>query len=164
MSRPAPLDPRAFATSQLALLAAELAADTASTAAALLVASHSPKTLATAGLAVANLVAAGRRTGLGGKTVLELELDGAVGGGGGGGRGGGEEEEAAGLGEHGVRVGDVVRVSSQPKGGERRKEKKGGVEMEGVVVRVGGRGVQVALGEGKWEEEDEGGLGGRLWV
>lgn len=80
--------------------------------------------------------------------MVELEQDGAIGG--------------DGIGEHGVRVGDVVRVGEQPKGGERKRE-KGGMEgrgVEGVVVRVG-RGVQVAVGEGRGEEE---GLGGRLWV
>lgn len=81
--------------------------------------------------------------------MLELELDGAIGGGDGG------------LGEHGVRVGDVVRVGGQPRGGEGKRvmvatEGKG---VEGVVVRVG-KGVQVAVGG----EEEEGGLEGRLWV
>lgn len=82
--------------------------------------------------------------------MLELEQDGAIGG-------------DDGLGEHGVRVGDVVRVGEQPKGGERRREKAvvEGRGVEGVVVRVG-RGVQVALGEGRGEDEE--GLGGRLWV
>lgn len=137
---PAPaLHPPTFATAQLSLLAAELAADTARTLP--LLAAHAPKRLAAAGLALTNLVLAGRRTGLGGRTVLVLEVDGAVGGGGGG----------------GVGVGDVVRVGAQAGGGE------GGVE--GVVVRVGsgsgsGGGVQVAVGEG----EEEGELGGRLWV
>ena len=81
--------------------------------------------------------------------MLELEQDGAIGG--------------DGLGEHGIRVGDVVRVGEQPKGGERKREKAGmeGKGVEGVVVRVG-KGVQVALGEGKGEEEE--GMGGRLWV
>lgn len=146
MSRPTPLDPSVFATSQLSLLAAELAAETASTTA--LLSAHSPKNLATAGLAITNLVISSQRTGLGGKTVLELEPDGAIGG--------------DGLGEHGVRVGDVVRVGEQPKGAERRKEKAAmeGRGVEGVVVRIG-KGVQVAVGEGKGEEE---GLGGRLWV
>ncbi|CAF9941651.1 MAG: hypothetical protein ALECFALPRED_009253 [Alectoria fallacina] len=146
MTRLVSLNPSAFATSQLSLLSAELAAETASTAT--LLSLHSPKNLATAGLAITNLVVSSQRTGLGGKTVLELEQDGAIGG--------------DGLGEHGIRVGDVVRVGEQPKGGERKKEKVAieGRGVEGVVVRVG-KGVQVALGEGKGEEER---LGGRLWV
>lgn len=81
--------------------------------------------------------------------MLELERDRAM----------GDE-----VGEHGVRVGDIVRVGGQPRGGERRGERRGLEEggVEGVVVRVGGRGVQVAVGEGG-EGEGEG-LGGRLWV
>lgn len=148
---PPPLHPSTFATTQLSLLAADLAAESASTTA--LLATHSPKTLAKAGLAVVNLVLAGRRTGAGGRTVLELERDGAVAAA--GGEGGGE-------GGAGVRVGDVVRVAGMRKGGERRGEGERGVE--GVVVRVGGAvAVAVAVGEGGGEEGGEG-LEGRLWV
>ena len=87
--------------------------------------------------------------------MLELERDGAIGGG----RKGDVKGDGNSVGEHGIRVGDVVRVAEQPKGGERKKE----IEdrgVEGVVVRVGAGGVQVALGG-----EDGGeGLGGRVWV
>lgn len=60
-------------------------------------------------------------------------------------------------------MGDIVRVGEQPKGNERKKEKLDmeGRGVEGVVVRVGSKGVQVAL------EQDEGvgeELRGRLWV
>ena len=79
--------------------------------------------------------------------------------GGSGGGGGGEG--------HGVRTGDIVRVAEQPRGAERKGEKRG-MEMrgvEGVVVKVGGRGggtvLQVALGG---EEDDLEGLGARVWV
>lgn len=141
------LSPTDFATSQLSLLSAEQAAETASTAA--LLQGNSPTTLARAGLAITNLVLSSQRTGLGGKTVLELEQDRAIGG------------EGA-LPEHGIRVGDIVRVGEQPKGGERKKEKAGmeAKGCEGVVVRVQAKGLQVALGEGSEEE----GLGGRVWV
>ena len=137
-----------FAESQLSLLSAELAAETASTA--LLLSSTSPKVLARAGLAITNLSLSSLRTGLGGKTVLELEQDHAIGN-------NGE------LGEHGIRVGDIVRVGEQPKGGERRKEKadaevKG---VEGVVTRIGNQGLHIALGDSTAPDEA---LGGRLWV
>ena len=137
-----------FATNQLLLLSAELAAETASTAD--LLASTSPTALSRAGLAVINLVVCSQRTGLGGKTVLELEQDHAIG-------------NAGEIGEHGIRTGDIVRVGEQPKGNEKKKQKanmetKG---MEGVVVRVNQRGLQVALGN---EEDDTGGLAGSLWV
>lgn len=102
--------------------------------------------------------------------MLELEPDRAVGEGGG---------------EHGIRVGDVVRVGAQPRGGERRRDRdkerggvgvegRGGVGVEGrggvegVVVKVGLRGgVQVAVGVGGKDEGEVGvgeEMGGRLWV
>ena len=81
---------------------------------------------------------------------MELEQDSAIG------------KEGV-LGEHGVRVGDIVRVAEQPRGGEKKREKVGMERKgcEGVVVRVGEKGVQVAVGEG---EEGLEGLGGRIWV
>ena len=82
--------------------------------------------------------------------MLELEQDHAIG-------------NTGEIGEHGIRVGDIVRVGEQPKGNERKKEKAGmeGRGVDGVVVRVGVKSVQVALGK---EEDDLEGLGGRVWV
>ncbi|KAL8800698.1 MAG: hypothetical protein Q9223_007368 [Gallowayella weberi] len=144
---PIGLDIPSFAANQLSLLAAELAAETSQNV--LQLSTHSPRTLSRAGLAITNLTLSSQRTGLGGKTVIELEQDSAV---------GGEE-----LGEHGIRVGDIVRVGQQPKGGEKKAEKKSIEEkgLEGVIVRVGQKVVQIALDK----EGDEGdGLAGRLWV
>ena len=137
-----------FAESQLCLLTAELVAETASTA--FLLSSSSPKVLARAGLAITNLNLSSLRTGLGGKTVLELEQDHAI----------GNDGE---LGEHGIRVGDIVRIGEQPKGGEKKKEKAVMDQRgtEGVVIRIGDRGLQVALEDGHGAEEA---LAGRLWV
>lgn len=145
---PSPISPTIFATAQLTLLAAEQTAETSSNTA--LLSSLAPTTLARAGLAITNLVISSQRTGLGGKTVLELEQDHAIG------------NEGV-LSEHGIRVGDIVRVGEQPNGGERKKEKNSMESRgcEGVVVKVQAKGLQVVLGEGKGEEE---GLGGRLWV
>lgn len=76
-----------------------------------------------------------------------------------------EQDKAIGndgiVSEHGIRVGDIVRVGAQPRGGERKKDKTSLEEKacEGVVVRVANRGIQIALGE---KEEEE--LAGRLWV
>ena len=143
---PSPISIPSFATAHLSLLADELAAETAYTAQ--LLGSSSPATLSRAGLAIVNLTLSSQRTGLGGKTVLELEPDSSLG--------------SSEIGEHGIRVGDIVRVGTQPKGQERKKEKaaleaKG---LDGVVVRVSGKALMVAL-----DKEDEGeGLGGRLWV
>ena len=145
---PAAIDVSEFASTQLSLLTEELAAETASTAT--LLASTSPATLFRAGLAILNLVVASQRTGLGGKIVLELEQDHAIG-------------NAGELGEHGIRVGDIVRVGEQPKGSERKKEKAGLEKrgVEGVVIRIGQKGVQVALDK---EDDDADGIGARLWV
>ena len=145
---PHALDIPAFASTQLSLLSDELAAETASTSA--LLSSTSPTALSRAGLAILNLVLASQRTGLGGKTVLELEQDHAVG-------------NAGEIGDHGIRVGDIVKVGEQPKGSERKKDKAvmEGRGVEGVVVRIGHKAVQVALGK---EEEDSEGLRGRLWM
>ncbi|KAK3059573.1 hypothetical protein LTS18_010522, partial [Coniosporium uncinatum] len=65
-----------FAQTQLALLDRELQAELAETS--LLASQHAPATLARAGLAILNLQISSQRTGLGGKTVLELSLDPAV--------------------------------------------------------------------------------------
>lgn len=136
----------AFANTQLALLAAELAAETAGTTT--LLSQSAPSTLARLGLAILSLTVASQRTGLGGKTVLELEQHSAIG-------------NDGKLGAHDVRVGDIMRVAPQPKGGERKRDK---VDLEakgvsGVVVRVGERGVQVAL-----DREEEGELADRVWM
>ena len=143
------LDVPAFADSQLKLLSAELVAETASTTT--LLASQSPAALARAGLAVLNLVVGSQRTGLGGKLVLDLEQDSAIG------------TNKLVLTEHGIRVGDIVRVGKQPKGSERKKEKaameKKGVE--GVVIRVNQKGLNVALGK---EDDELDALAGKIWV
>ena len=142
------LDLQEFGKARLCLLDAELTAETASTA--ILLASASPTRLSRAGLAILNLVITSWRTGLGGKTVLELEQDHAIG-------------NRGEIGEHGIRVGDIVRVGEQPKGGEKKKEKAGleKKSLEGVVVRVGQKSVQVAIDR---DEEVVNALGGRLWV
>ena len=136
-----------FATVQLSLLDRERLAEVEETQ--LLLSQTSPTALARAGLAVLNLGVASQRTGLGGKTVVELELDSAVK------TGNGE------LPEHGIRTGDIVSVSEQPKGSERKSDKmdlkKKGVE--GVVLKVGNTSVSVAL-----DKEDADVPSGRLWL
>jgi len=143
-----PLDIPTFATHQLTLLASELAAELSSTT--LLTSSSSPAALARAGLAILNLHVASQRTGLGGKTVLELQLDPAIAG------------ADARLPEHGLRVGDIVGVREQT-GGAARKREKEDKGVDGVVVRCAGNAVAVALDK---EEGDGDGLvlGGRLWM
>ena len=93
-----------------------------------LLASHAPSALQRAGLALTGLTVSAQRTGLGGRTVLELGPDAATAG------------SADGqLPEHGIRTGDIVLVSEQPAGSTKKREardleRKG---VRGVVTRVG---------------------------
>lgn len=138
-------DISSFAASQLSLLDNELQAELAETQ--LLTSTHAPTVLQRAGLALLNLAVASQRTGFGGKTLLELSLDPAV--------GGGE------LPEHGLRVGDICAVAEQPKGAERKKEREGMEKRgaEGVVTKVQKEAVTVALDK---EEVDV--PNGKLWL
>lgn len=149
-----------FAATQLALLAAEQAAEVASTAE--LIGAHTPAALQRAGAALTNLTVQGRRTGAGGRTVVELGPDPALGSGGGG---GGSSE----LSEHGLRVGDVVLISEQPAGSAKKREVR---ELEragsrGVVTRVRRSDLCVALhadDSAGGTTKEERGLNGRVWV
>ncbi|KAI4715287.1 DNA helicase [Aureobasidium sp. EXF-10727] len=143
----APIDVSSFADKQLQLLAAELNAELEETA--LLTATHAPSTLARAGLAVLNLAVSAQRTGLGGKSLVELSLDPAI---------AGTETQ---LPEHGLRVGDIVGVSEQPKGAEKKKERQDmeKKQIQGVVVKVLREIIVVAL------DKDEVNIpGGKLWL
>ncbi|KAM3070857.1 hypothetical protein ACMFMG_009775 [Clarireedia jacksonii] len=148
---PKPVDIPSFCTTQLHLLESELQSELSETST--LITGTSPTSLQRAGLAITNLVLISQRTGLGGKTVVELGLDSAISG-----KGGKEEGE---LPEHGIRTGDIVVVSELPGGSAKKREVK---ELEekgcrGVVTRVGGRAIWVAL-----DGEDDAVEGKRLWV
>lgn len=151
---PSPVDISQFAGTQIALLAAEQQSEIAETSA--LISLHAPSALQRAGVALTNLVVSAQRTGLGGKTVVELAPDPAVSSSGPG--------DPAELPEHGIRTGDIVLVSGQPAGSAKKREVR---ELErrgarGVVTRVRRGDVGVALDE---EREDAGGnLGGRVWI
>ncbi|KAF1351062.1 P-loop containing nucleoside triphosphate hydrolase protein [Delphinella strobiligena] len=143
----APVEISAFADKQFKLLSDELKAETEETG--ILTSTHAPTTLARAGLAVLNLAIGAQRTGLGGKTVIDLSLDNAV---------AGDNKE---LPEHGLRVGDIVGLSEQPKGAERKKaredmEKK---MVQGVVVKVQKEALVVAL-----EKDDVDIPAAKLWI
>ncbi|KAF1814823.1 P-loop containing nucleoside triphosphate hydrolase protein [Eremomyces bilateralis CBS 781.70] len=73
-----PISIQSFATTQLALLDREIDLEKSETSA--LLSQSSPKFLQRIGLAILNLQVTNQRTGFGGKTVLELGLDTAVGG------------------------------------------------------------------------------------
>ncbi|KAF3055813.1 DNA polymerase alpha-associated DNA helicase A [Daldinia childiae] len=142
------VDVPAFARTQLALLDIELQSEINETSG--LISGTSPVSLQRAGLAVTNLVVSSQRTGLGGRTVIELAPDAAT-------SGTGE------LPEHGVRTGDIVLVSEQPAGSAKKREVK---DLErkgarGVVIRIKRDAIAVAVDEDK---EDAASFGGRVWL
>ncbi|RYP65947.1 hypothetical protein DL769_006174 [Monosporascus sp. CRB-8-3] len=142
------IDVPAFASTQLALLDAELQSELQETSG--LIANTSPGWLQRSGFAITNLVISSQRTGLGGRTVLELSPDSAT-------------SSADGeLPEHGIRTGDIVLVSEQPAGSAKKREVK---DLErkgarGVVVKVKKDAVAVALDE----EKEDASLAGRVWL
>ncbi|KAF3074651.1 DNA polymerase alpha-associated DNA helicase A [Trichoderma lentiforme] len=147
MSPKEPIDVPSFAATQLALLDQELQSEIQETSS--LISNHSPTGLQRAGLAITNLTISSQRTGLGGKTVLELSPDSAT-------------SSTGELPEHGIRTGDIVLVAEQPAGSAKKREIK---ELErkgarGVVTKVQRAAVNVALDEGK----DEVVFAGRVWM
>jgi DNA polymerase alpha-associated DNA helicase A len=131
------VDIPSFATTQLSLLEAELQSELSETSS--LITNTSPTALQRAGIAITNLTLSSQRTGLGGKTVVELTPDSAT------------ANSDGELPEHGIRTGDIVVVAEQPAGSAKKREVR---ELEergcrGVVTRVGRGAVWVALdGEG----------------
>jgi len=140
-----PTDIPSFAATQLDLLDLELQAEVAESNN--LIVQTLPTALQRAGAAIVNLNIGSQRTGLGGKTVLDLELDPAVGGGD--------------IPEHGIRVGDIVGVQEQPSGSAKKKEKTDSQRngVNGVVLKVHSASVSVAL-----NKEDVDVPGGKLWM
>lgn len=140
-----PTDIPSFAAMQLGLLDLELQAEVAESNT--LIGFLSPTTLQRAGVAIVNLNISSQRTGLGGKTVLDLELDPAVGGGD--------------IPEHGIRTGDLVGVQEQTSGSAKKKDKTDSQRngVNGVVLKVQPASVSVAL-----DKEDVDVPGGKLWM
>ncbi|KAJ5554969.1 hypothetical protein N7461_003439 [Penicillium sp. DV-2018c] len=164
-----------FATTQLHLLTLEHAAEVSTSKLASTAATVSPqtrRTLQATGHALTGLLLSQCRTGLGGRVVGEFAPDPAV---------ASDEARAADgsvrLGAHGIRVGDVVRVADVVgrKEKEGKKEKGGEKEVaggpEGVVTRVGEKGLWVAFGKaggGSRSKEDDEAVeelwGKKVWV
>lgn len=138
----AAIDVPSFVEKQIALLTEELEAEAALSSTIL--SSTTPSALARSGLAVLNLVPTSQRTGFGGKCLLELEPDTAV-------NNSGSLTGGAGGEGHGIRTGDIVRISEMVSGSARKKVKTDAEEsgVEGVVVRVQENRLTVALGKGK---------------
>ncbi|KAK3300913.1 P-loop containing nucleoside triphosphate hydrolase protein [Chaetomium fimeti] len=153
-----------FAQTQISLLASELAAEIAESSA--LVSLHSPTALQRAGVALTNLTVAAQRTGLGGKTVLELGPDPATASSSSSSSSSSAGGATADLPEHGIRVGDIVLVAEQPAGGGVGKKKtvvgkEAGGGVKGVVTRVGRAVVGVAVEERDGSGSGGGGAGGK---
>jgi DNA polymerase alpha-associated DNA helicase A len=149
------ISPAALFATLLHLLSLEQAAEIQETT--LLLSSTSPTTLARAGLAIVNLTIHSLRTGLGGRSVVELGLDSAV----------VSKDSKGELPQHGIRTGDIVRLGETPKGTAKKKEisELKGKGVEGVVTRVGERAVWVALGkDGDKSEDVEEIPDGKLWL
>lgn len=89
---------------------------------------YSPKKLASFGLAVVNLVMLNMRSGLGGKTLIELSLDPAF----------SRPEDEIQCGS--LRVGDIVKL-------DRMGEKEQNTALEGVLVKVSGKVLGVSVEE-----------------
>lgn len=115
-----------------------------------LLSSLPPKKLAERGLAIVNLVIGSMRTGLGGKTILELELDPAV-----------SNAGSATLDAGDIRTGDIVKVSQDSNNGSSKKGTT--IEppyLEGVVIKSNTNSISVTIDD-KFENTE---LQGRLWM
>ena len=150
------LTPHAFFTTLLHLVDLEQASEVKETS--MLLSSTPPTILARAGLALLSLTIASLKTGMGGRTVIELSLDPAV----------VVKGTKGELPEHALRPGDIVRVGEMPKATAKKKEaaelKSKGVEA--VVTRVGERSIWAALGKdsGSGDGDLESVPDGRLWM
>ncbi|KAF2788233.1 P-loop containing nucleoside triphosphate hydrolase protein [Melanomma pulvis-pyrius CBS 109.77] len=145
-----PTDIPSFAAAQLTLLDAELQAELSETNA--LLSSHTPTALSRAGLAILNLNVSSIRTGLGGKTVVELGLDSAI----------VAKGEKADIPEHGIRTGDIIALQDQPTGSAKKTEKRelAKLGVEGVVLRVRRENIEIVLDK----EDAHVPSGGKLWI
>jgi DNA polymerase alpha-associated DNA helicase A len=152
------MDISLFATTQLDLIRQEHAAEVSEQTS--LITSLPPTSLQRHGLALLNLSLSTQRTGLGGRTVLELEPDPAL-------------TTDGKFPAHGLRSGDIVRIEEQPGGAAKKKEKAELKErgVEGVVHRVSeGRLVVAVSGGKKSGDDDDAGVealvssGKRLWA
>lgn len=150
MSKLKPTDISSFAATQLTLLDAELQAELSETNA--LLSSHTPTTLSRAGLAILNLNISSLRTGLGGKTVVELGLDPAV----------ATKGEKPDIPEHGIRTGDIVALQEQPTGSAKKTEKRDSAKkgVEGVVLRVRRESIEIVLDK----EDADVPTAAKLWI
>lgn len=160
---PTPIPAADFATRQIGLIDAEVEAELAETGA--LLSQSSPAALCRAGLAITNLVEVSQRTGMGGRTVVELARDPAtttITTTASAGAGRSKRTGSADLAEHSIRTGDIVAIQQQPAGSARKKEKQElkDTGVEGVVMKVTASAVCVACSQKDNVEVPA----GRLWM
>lgn len=98
---------------------------------------YSPKKLAAFGLGVINLIMSNMRTGLGGKTLIELTLDPAF--------SRPEDEIVPGS----LRVGDIVKLDRM---GSTKSEAEESTSLEGVIVRISRKAISVSVEEDASDE------------
>lgn len=162
------ISPQGFFTTQLSLLQAEQQTEVAETS--LLLSAAAPSTLARAGLAVISLTINSLKTGLGGRTVIEVALDPAyVSSSANKSDKNPSKRSDDALPEHGIRTGDIVRLGEMPKASAKKKEASDlkGKGIEGVVTRVGERAIWVAAGKGDQNNDDsdiDALASSRLWI
>lgn len=99
---------------------------------------YSSRKLAKLGLAIVNLVIDNLRTGLGGKTIIELVLDPAL----------GDKELELGT----IRVGDIVKLDRMAKEGSNQEGEEEESQVTGVVSKVNSKSVSVSIDEGSNDE------------
>ncbi|KAK6201458.1 P-loop containing nucleoside triphosphate hydrolase protein [Scheffersomyces amazonensis] len=116
--------------------------------------SYSPKKLASAGLAIINLIVNNIKLGLGGKTLIELILDPSL-------KSTPNDELQVGS----LRVGDIVKLdrmgkSKDVKGKEKEKKKEKekekesiGESLEGVVIRQNSQSITISVDDDSSEEK-----------
>ncbi|POS84453.1 hypothetical protein EPUL_002729, partial [Erysiphe pulchra] len=134
------LEISAFVTTQLKLLEQELVSSIEETSSQ--ISNSTPKSLSRAGLAITNLVTVSLRTGFGGKTIVELKPDVAI----------GNDGEVP---INGIRSGDIVALAEQPSGTARKSqirelEQKG---VKGVIVKITSSRLVLALEEEKQDHK-----------
>lgn len=128
--------------------------------------SYSPKKLAQLGIAIVNLVTTNVKTGLGGKTIVELELDSAV-----------KNDNDLSVGS--IRIGDIVKVSKMNNTSDIVKAKKAArssskkvdndpiesndSSADGVVIKINSNAITLTVDD----DNDERAVyndSGKLWI
>lgn len=111
----------------------------------------SPKKLASKGLAIVNLASENLKTGLGGRTILELKND-----------LGGHESEFIVAGD--IRTGDIVKIDKVPSS-TKKKSKTGDSDSgcEGVITRISQTSIVITIDE-NFEEKILNIVNDKLWI